>query len=178
MRAICAAIAIAIIIAPTPCLGADNENTRATLAGLSEFVVAVGVSDAFQKIGLDSLEIRTEVELKLRQAGIRVVPPTAKYSGPSLVVNVSGTGDVSRLCFFLEVGVRQWVRLVGPEFTRKKDKVYERIDTWTWNRVGGVTSDNAGVALVRGTVREGVDAFLNAYLAANPKPGSGPREGE
>src|SRR6266446_2107834 len=65
------------------------------------------------------MTIRTDVELKLRNTGIRVVPPDTTYFGPTLVVTIAGRCYWNAFSNFLEIGVRQLVQLFGPGFRRR-----------------------------------------------------------
>ncbi len=52
----------------------DDESARKTLAGLTRiYVVVEHIPDEAQRDGLDTTQIQTDVELKLRQAGITVL---------------------------------------------------------------------------------------------------------
>src|SRR6266581_8572807 len=70
----------------------DDENARKTLAGLTRIYVLIeNIPDEAQHDGLDTTQIRTDVELKLRQAGITVLMRQEWLStaaAPYLYVNV------------------------------------------------------------------------------------------
>ncbi len=60
----------------------DDESARKTLAGLTRiYVVVEHIPDEAQRDGLDTTQIRTDVELKLRQAGITVLAGTWSATG-------------------------------------------------------------------------------------------------
>ena len=116
--------------------------------------------------GLDTTQIRTDVELKLRQAGITVLTRQERLStaaAPYLYVNVQAIKSRANVyAFSANVELLQRVTLVrNPAMS---------IPATTWSAtciIGGVGSQKVGS--VREHVRDLTDQFINAYLAANPK---------
>jgi hypothetical protein len=167
MKAILAALAL-LSTASSPLFGqGDNESSRATLVGLTGIYVAVEqVDDDAQRDGLDTLQIRTDVEVKLRQAGIGVVTQAQTLSttaAPYLYVNVQTAKNERGLyAFSVQMELRQAVSLLTNPSMRRL------ATTWsTPGFIGSVGSQKVGS--LREDVRDLTDRFINAYLAANPK---------
>lgn len=128
--------------------------------------------------GLSKEEIQTEVEAKLREAGIKVIPaekclnlPTSPQGADSyLYVIVNTVKFVSGLeyVYGASVQLKQVVTL-----DRGKGVVPRRPLLWatTWEKSDGVevtwVKDLAGN--VRKHINDKVDIFISDYLAANPK---------
>ena len=160
----------AAVVSPLTGQG-DNEYSRKTLAGLTGVYVSVEhISDEAQRDGLDTTQIRTDVELKLRQAGITVLTQQEWLStaaAPYLYVNVQAIKNQAHMyAFSADVELRQRATLV-------RDPSMSVLAT-TWSATGIIgTVGSQIVASVREDVRDLTDQFINAYLAANPKsPGS------
>jgi len=151
-----------------PLLGqGDDESTRMTLAGVRgvRVVVQVSDSDEVRKDGLIQSQLQTDVELKLRQAGITVLSQQEAHIGPWLSVTVSTLNVSSRtstgmyaVCMTAEL--HQWVTLT------RNPPVRVWVSTWSARGQFGAT---AHLSSVRDLIRDMTDQFINAYLAANPK---------
>lgn len=137
----------------------DTRDARATLRGVKEFAVVVDLNPELEKTGLDKDQLQTDVELRLRKAGIRVVSSGKAF----LAINVnefSGPDQTGLYVFSVKAEFIQPVNLVrNPDFS---------IFAGTWS----LSLDSlAGIARVEGGVRSHaadlVDRFTNAYLAEN-----------
>src|SRR2546427_13051688 len=110
------ALLSASVLSPLVAQG-DNEGTRATLAGLTGvYVLVENIPDEVQRDGLDTTQIRTDVELKLRQAGITVLTQQewrSTAAAPVLYVNVQVIKNPANLyAYSADVELRQRVTLV------------------------------------------------------------------
>lgn len=145
----------------------DEPANRLILKGLKDFIVAVQCSDDTKKYGLSEYEIQSDIELKLRMAGIKVVrkqeindPDTA---GLVAIVDVYDRPENNHvLAFNIHLGVAQHVSLL------RNNSIQVMTDTWALGRLGTVGSDN--IRMLRDNVKDLADQFINAYLAANSKP--------
>ena len=145
----------------------DNESTRKTLAGLTGLYVSVQrIPDEMQRDGLDTTQILTDVELKLRQAGITVLTRQEWLStaaAPYLYVNVQVLKNPAKFYVF-SANVE-----LGQRATLVHDPSMSVLAT-TWSATGTIgTVGSQKVGSVREDVRDLTDQFINAYLAANPK---------
>lgn len=146
----------------------DDKFSRETLAGLPG--VAVIIEEV--KPPLQKSTIQTDVELRLRRAGIRVLSEEERLQTtgfPYLYVNVNHMGD-NIAAKGVSVELRQSARLV-----REPHVLVPSASTWAVGSVGTVGKESL-VDGVRKDVRNIVDIFINAYLSVNPniKPGAEP----
>jgi hypothetical protein len=140
----------------------DTWAARQTLIGITGVSITVeDLSDASKKMNLAKEDIQTDVELKLRLAGIRVLTEQEGLKLPGnpwlyVLVNVSQDGRAASV----EVELYQDAVLTrrGPTWTYS-------ICTWS---LSGVMSNPSGPG-VRDFTEEVVDRFLNAWLSVNPK---------
>src|SRR2546425_8239420 len=168
MKTVLAVLALLSATAVSPLVGqGDNEYTRKTLAGLTGVYVSVeNIPDEAQHDGLDTTRIRTDVELRLRQAGITVLTRQEWLStaaAPYLYVNVQVIKNPANFyAYSADVELRQRVTLVHNPATS--------ILAATWSATGIIgTVGSRRVGSLRENVRDLTDRFINAYLAANPK---------
>jgi len=166
-----AALALLSVTVVSPLAGqGDNSSSRQTLAGLTGVYVDVELkTDEAQLSGLTEVQLRTDVELKLREARIKIVAfeETGDTLGlPSLFVGVSAVPlktlpDLYAIS--VTVDLFQPIRLVRNPSTVAIGE--------TWNAVGvcGAAGANHVEETVRKAIRDLMDQFINAYLAANPK---------
>jgi len=121
------------------------------------------ISDDLVQAGLDSATLITDTELRLRQGGIRVLNTTEALATPGagvLVVIVTAGRRSNTRGWLLHIGteLHQRVRL------ERDPTVLTLAPTW---RSQGVTATDDDVARIRQIVRDHVDQFVNAWLAAN-----------
>jgi hypothetical protein len=168
MKTVLAALSLLSAAAVSPLVGqGDDEASRATLVGLTGVYVFVErIDDEAQRDGLDTLQVRTDVEVKLRQAGIGVLSEREWVSTagvPSLYVNIQTVkNEQSVYAFSARIELRQGVTLIRQPSLRRL------VTTWsTPGYIGTVGSQK--LATLRDDVRDLTDQFINAYLAANPK---------
>jgi len=139
----------------------DGDSRRFTLKGIDAVSVAVEpLPSSARALNLSAENIQTDVELKLRLAGIRVVTKEERVKisgGPFIYVLVNITDDV---------------KAANVRVLLAQDAVLERNFEFapglpTWEESVLVTNPNAQV--VRNEVKDLLDMFLNAWLSVNPK---------
>jgi len=144
---------------------ADERDTLKGLEGIG--VVVKQINPEVEKYGLRKQQIQTDVELRLRQNGIRVFSPEEVLSTPGspyLSVNVSVfiRADGRKLAAFkINIVLRQKVYL------SRDLKIRCDATTWGTSLVG--SGDLSNLETIREYVKDAVDEFINDYLAANPK---------
>jgi hypothetical protein len=136
------------------------------LRGLSGVYVFVepGDDDA-KRAGLDDQTIRTDVELKLRLAGIKVLTLEEEVVSPgypSLYIDLNLLSQVGFSVYSVRVELQQKVLLW-------RDKSVELIGVPTWSSSGLGIAGQDVASKIRGAIRDLVDSFVNAYLSVNPK---------
>jgi len=170
MKTVLAALALLSATAVSPLVGQeDSPTSRQTLAGLKGVYVKAWVPDSAEAVrdGLYQSQVQTDMELKLRQAGIPVLSleEIASTTGqPSLVANVLVVRNSTGLyAYSVSVELFQAVRPV------RNPSVAVPAGTWWTGTIVGIAQPRRLADATRGTVRDLTDQFINAYLAANPK---------
>jgi hypothetical protein len=161
MRLYTAFIALFVFCAPIT-RASDDEFSRRSLRGFRTIQVVIDAPPPeAEQAGLTKSAIQTDVELKLRQAGIRVLDQTTDVPWLHVAVFVIPSSD-SNWPYAIEVELCQGVTLT-------RDPSISLIGTPTWS-VGGYGSvGRQNVRSLREDVKDAVDKFINAYLAVNPK---------
>lgn len=135
------------------------------LKGIKGIIVIVEDLDSnATALGLDTNTIRTDVELKLRLAGISIVPKPTAESSPASKVQAALTPFIDVQVVVLggtvvvRVNVSQGVKVL-------QNGCMTVAATWDKVNIGlNPTADG-----IRGAIKDDVDAFLNDWLSVNPK---------
>lgn len=137
---------------------------REILAGLQGVYVDVAITPKAEKHGFYSERFKIDVELQLRQYGIKVIPPTlsSKYTA---VLSVSINPIIDETA--RNVAIRIDIRLVEVVILLRNKSVVTLAATWLAQSTG--LDSLPGVDGARDSVKNLVDRFINDYLAANPK---------
>lgn len=158
-----AAMALAIILLLPDISHALTANQKA-LVGLKGIGVLVEyMQPQAERLGLTRDQIRTDVELRLRKAGIKVLTEK-EYSEvpgqPWLYVNINtAMGTLPGICAYsIKVDLEETVTLANGFKTRSA--------IWNIGYVGliGIRKTN----YIRNPLSDLIDEFINDYLAANP----------
>ena len=123
-------------------------------------VVITGIDDISQN------QVITDVELKLRLAGISIVEFSAS-EGDSIEVFIYGVfiPDINHYSFYIRIDINKSAEV---RFTNSNTIHYRPIPVW-WRFTVGLASKQEADRFIRGIVKDYMDEFLNDYLAANPK---------
>lgn len=146
---------------------AEPSLTRFNLKGLTGVYVSVeGFGEAAQRAGLSESTIQTDVELKLRMAGIKVMTleewdatrfqPTGGYFFVNITATHTRPGESA--AFNVAIELREDVRLV------RNGALVQLAATWSSAAVG-----YGDIPHVRNSAKDLVDRFINAWLSVNPK---------
>lgn len=155
------------VVPSQPATQADLGYTDKPLTGLKGVAVWIGNlrPDAIAD-GLDSAQLKTEVELRIRNAGIKVFDKPSDADNNSLAsldININTLKDDGGLyAFSIQVSLIELVRLgrTVPKLSQAQ--------TWHSDSVGIVGRINMATS-IRQYVSDKADEFINAYLAQNPK---------
>ena len=143
----------------------DEQNALVGLQGVHVVVFVEKMNPQAEKHGLTKAQIQSDVELRLRKAGVKVLTMIESIETPEMpllyvVPSILIMPDLN-VCFVsIEVGLLERVTLASGV-----DKVPGRI--WSKGYMGTVGIDK--ITQIRGIVGDKVDIFINDYLAANPK---------
>ena len=164
---IAVAVAAMTLGMPRPLPALDTPNERVSLAGLTGVhLVVEEVGPEGEREGVTAAGLQADVELRLRQAGLRVLTAAeavASAGRPTLTVRirVARSRDAASLYVYsVDLALRQQVRL-------SRDRQIESFAvTWSENRdVGAVPAARLGA--VREALRAKVDQFIQAWKAVN-----------
>lgn len=155
-----------LALAPSA-LGAQESGASANVAlrGVAAMmVVADSLPDGAAKAGLFASQLQTDVELRLREAGIAILPASSAPGSPVLFVQASLTpGESGLIAYTAHMTFGEAVRLM------RVPTILTFGTTWEGPRVLGYASAEHVAEQVRKAVNDQVSAFLNAWLAVNPR---------
>ncbi len=138
------------------------------LVGVKGIYVAVEMlNENAKSAGLTEKQLKTDVELKLRLAGIKVNSEEewkASKDGAFIYVNINSTEvyEIDHMIYSATIKLNQDVMLVRAPYTRVPGTTWEESYT-------GIYPKSKFQEQARKTVKDYVDEFINDYLTANPK---------
>ena len=152
---------MALCLLAVPAWGQDSPAQRATLKGVTIIEVVVEeVDPVAERDGFTRSQLRTDVELRLRQAGITVGPTLTGH----LYVNVDTVKSDNGQTYAYNI----LVQYMQPVVLARDPKASIFATTWETGGVHMVAANR--LREVRRSVANYVDHFINAYLEQNPKP--------
>ena len=161
-----------LFIALTCIAGAQSDPREGTLKGVGGMAVMIEtLPTAAQGAGLSEKTLQTDVELRLRKAGVTVVglDESLRIPGsPALYVQVGFVCFDPKLPMCASSIEVEFIQSVLLE--RDPSIVDPVAATWrtTALRIGG---EQKMEKATREAIADQVDEFLNTYLALNPKEG-------
>jgi len=165
---VCLILGVWAIAQPETLTDTLKERQRNTLKGLQGvYVIVESLKPEVEKYGLTEQQLQTDVELRLRQNGIKVLSQQEWLSTPGrpwLYVNVNVViHDEPPLvvAYNILLKLKQDV-LLERDTTKRCDA-----STWYTGSIGCASLGKIGT--IREHVKNYVDKFINDYLAANPK---------
>ena len=142
----------------------DSQAERVSLTGLTTLSVVVeDLAPVAQNNGLTQVALETEVERRLRQAGISITPDADAYLYVHVIV--ADPGSSLPLPYVIDVALMQEVTL--PRGLKTRTPL--QCQTW-WVNSLGLTGPDRLRSAVGDRVNEFVDQFIRAYRSVNPKP--------
>lgn len=141
--------------------GMDDEITRNSLKGLEGIYVAIILDGGSKQAGLSKSLLRTDVEVKLRMAGIKLVSQYESFNLPGmpwLGVNINSLIHGKSIYYQISL------ELIQGAFLERKN-LHTIAITWDIGR-HGVTSN---IENIRSSIKDMADQFINAYRSVNPK---------
>jgi hypothetical protein len=153
--------AFAMLFLTVPAWGTDTPMDRATLKGITEVQVLVETIDPeVERHGLTQSQLQTDLELRLKQSGIKVV--SASPASLYVDIQIMRVMVLPLYAYSLEVAFQQPVRL-------DRDLKISHVSAPTWSLSGSGVIMRQRVRELRSRVIEQVDQFINAYREQNPK---------
>ncbi len=126
-------------------------------------VVVEGLNSDAIASGLDEEQIRADVELRLRKAGINVFDDSVG-TAPFLYVNIGVVASENLRAFTVALSFNR----IGT-FPHGKDTMRLTAQVWSEASLHLRSGQNLR-ATTRDKLADFTDKFINDYLAANPKP--------
>jgi hypothetical protein len=149
----------------TPAQDSPRNLQRASLVGISRVYVVVTTTPTAEQDGLTSDYLKTEVELQLRTAGIKVIDKGEWTTDDGILTIAISALPIEKLplyaCSFT-VDLKQTV--TPPRFRDSKMMGA----TWQTGGIAAFGRPKFKEAVKRNTI-EFVDSFINDYKAANPR---------
>jgi hypothetical protein len=161
-----AAVAFLMLAPLGPAWAADTPASRATLKGAPPLTVVVSIVDLDPELseGLTQVQIRMDVEERLRQGGIRVDTAAPVLSTAPVLLSV----DLDAFRAGIGYAFNSRVEFVQNVTILRTGQSTAWAPTWSVSSMGvSVGGFSNGV---RYSVRALVDRFINAFLSVNPKP--------
>ncbi len=142
-------------------------DARSLIGVKSIYVLVEGLKEDAKSAGLTEEQLKTDIELKLQLAGIKVnsrEESLASKDGAHIYVNINTFGDKGSpfIMYHASLVFTQRVTVLRSPFTT----VFGT--TWSKGAVG-IRSRSKFPETAQQAVKELVDIFLNNYLTANPK---------
>lgn len=148
------------------CATSTLTNKQLALQGIDALRVHVLLTENTIKAGLSKSQVQTDVELKLRRNGIRIL--SKQEYGPELTVNITsvpvqlaGPGYLLGIASFIEISLDDYVQVL-------RNKCLGLGTIWKTGTIISAKREEFPQE-ARRDISDGVDKFLNDYLAANPK---------
>lgn len=162
----CLVLCLFGLLSPIGLLGQDSERERKSLEGLSGVVVVVSSDQVVEDAGYRQARMRTDVELRLRESGIRVLSPgeglAAEEGYPVLRVRLGAFQNGPSMTYIVHSELRQYVILI-------RDSELGLVQAATWSTTTyGITGWDRSRESMSEAVRDVVEVFINAYLSVNP----------
>jgi hypothetical protein len=155
---------VAVLCAAMASEGRAQTQQDKNLAGLRTVKVVIEHLDADEThAGIDSIRLRTTIELRLRQAGLRVVGQ-GNGALPFVYFKVAATeSNTTPGLWFLGVNLE-----LNEPVQLLRTKALGWAGTWTTSTTGLVGQNDLDETVEKASGRL-LDQFVNAWLAANAK---------
>lgn len=159
---------------PLPQDNTIHQQQRETLRGLSGvYVLVEQIRVDMESDGLTHDRIQTDVELRLRKAGIPVLSKEQMLKAPgmpNLYINIQSIRSAiyRGYSYSLEVSLDQDVSLTRTVISTNPT-YHPTITASTWSRTLVGTAPVDELSTIRRSIADYVDQFINDYLAVNPK---------
>lgn len=164
-----------LALTPVFATAQQPDTARVRLRGLAALCVDFSTMDETTgeypaSLYADTASLRRDIELPLRQAGLRVLdsPESSPNTGlpclrPSIIITRNSPSEGFVYMVFLQLV--EDLRLV------RAPTLKVRAPTWQASVAAGRAQPSALSDQLRAAVRDVTDQFLNAFLATNPRRG-------
>jgi len=161
----------------------DTPENRKTLQGVAPvYVVVKGITPELEQNGMSADQLKTDVELQLREAGINVITTVEERESPEpfpvgLYVRVNALKsdplksgfDIDYYAISIDVELAQRClplseKNIDPSYVASHSAL---ACTWSINNI--YLAGKERITAIRDCVQELVGHFIKAYLSVNPK---------
>ena len=141
----------------------SEKDTLKGLQGVS--VLIESLDSGKEKYGLTTQQMQTDVELRLRQNGIKVLSNKEMYAAPGMPylyvnVNLVITEDSPIAGYSISVQLKQNILL-------ERDPTKNCCGATTWDSGGAGFISKGRIPTLRENIKDQIDIFSNDYLAVN-----------
>jgi hypothetical protein len=152
--------AFLLTVRPVPACGAEDRYGLRGISSVWVLIESLGPEEA--NIGLADDAVRTDVELRLRSAGLRVISPEESNKigvkdNTFLYVNVAVTSD--------GLAATVLAKFAQGAYLLRNSLPIGTVFTWT----DVSTLSRPSLDLIRSEINDLVDQFLNEWLKQNPR---------
>lgn len=161
-------LAVAVTVFAMEVVGQINKLGEKPLKGIKSIVVDITKLDPdFEKDApFTRSTIQTDIELKLRMAGIKVVNREEWVNDiqiPWLVITLKTlkVDDLKMYCYYIDIELQDTIHILRNEELC--------IGGITWNNIGLGYVGTKKISTIRDRIKDDVDKFINDYLEMNPK---------
>lgn len=151
-----------------PIFGQDDGRAKA-LRSLSQLTVLLSVDSDAMTAGVDTIALRTSIELELRRAGIRVLDESTavKRGAPTLAFGVVMLGrDDHRDPYVYSISLELWDEVILVR--TPKTRIFSAT-TWDARKgIGMLGYGRSFPSALAEDARRFIDEFLNDYWKVNP----------
>jgi len=156
-RLVLIVVLAAISMGSRPSIGGAQTSDISGLTGIKSLVVIIEeLPPGATRLGVTDEMIRTDVELKLRLAGIPVLTAMDHPYAPALHIEINALDDSA--ASYVEVDLEQNAKL------ERNGAFIPLAITWSH----GILIQNPSGDFIRDRLKDFMDRFLNEWLAANP----------
>ena len=145
--------------------GQGIPSEKESLKGIKALrVVVEDLKPEIENDGLLKRTIQTDVELKLRLAGIKVIDNSDLNEGNSFIyvnANILKSSNNNFYTYNISVNLKQDV------FLARNNKLCFGVITWNSQSIGLI--DKGELPEIRQDIKDHMDVFINDYLEMNPK---------
>ena len=162
-------VALVVTLLLLPGVSHALTDEQKALVGLHGVLVRVdAIKPEAERLGLKSSQIKTDAELRLRKAGVRVLTNEEweqTPGGPYLDVMITtDLGFSRRWAYRVDVSLHEII----PQAIRYDANGSPKTGA-LWSSKLGESNWGSNIKEIRQAVGDKIDAFINDYLAANPK---------
>lgn len=157
---------VALVLVFSPCVHAEWAKTqKETLKGIHSLYVTIeNLHPDATEIGLNSFDLRNDIESKFKATGITI--PFALIGNDDPYLNATITVHYNKATDFIYYALH--ISLLQPVTLTRSSSLSCYGRTWFTSSAGGAAKKEAAKN-IREEISKKIDAFLKDYRAVNPQ---------